>query len=284
MIYRVDYMLAVILAGAIAGAVFGRRTPHVEAARLARGYYILIAICVTLGAVVLAFGVVLANTQLWNRVGSGIGDVSRLFFGAMLGIALFRSRRLDLLREPAVYSALRLQVAFSFVFSGFVNALLYQQDMSEFFMQSGYSVTFLRFIMTVEVLCGAALLIPWAVLPAVFGLGVDMFGAIYTHIHNGDPLNDSTGAIGQLLRLGAIIAVWVLSTKSGVPAPRELRRKRLIVAAVGAVICISAAVVGGTMMRRPAVRPATIRLDSPTPQHKDATDSGVEVSALIDGL
>ena len=67
--------------------------------------------------------------------------------------------------------------------------------MTTFFHQSGYSVGFLKCVITVEAFAALALLIPATVLPAILVLTVDMFGAIYTHMHNGDPLNDSTGAI-----------------------------------------------------------------------------------------
>lgn len=53
MIYRVDYVLAVILAGGFVGALLARQTSQIEAARLARGYYALIAVRVVLGAIFL---------------------------------------------------------------------------------------------------------------------------------------------------------------------------------------------------------------------------------------
>ena len=80
--------------------------------------------------------------------------------------------------------------------------------MREFFAQSGYPDAFLRFIITVEVFGALAMLIPNAVPAALAGLGIDMFGAVLTHIHNGDPLNDSTGAIAMLLRLGIFAVLW----------------------------------------------------------------------------
>jgi len=95
MIYRIDYILAVILAGAVAGALVGRQTSHTEATRLARGYYNL-AIRVTLGALVFAGSIVLANAPLWNRIGTGIGDASTFLFGALIGLTLFRPDRLEL--------------------------------------------------------------------------------------------------------------------------------------------------------------------------------------------
>jgi hypothetical protein len=85
------------------------------------------------------------------------------------------------------------------------------QGMVEFFTQSGYSTPFLKFIIVAEVLGGMGLLIPWTVLPAITGLSVDMFGAIYTHIHNA--------------------------------------RRRLAAVGVCIALCISAAVSGGMMVR-----------------------------------
>ena len=250
MIYRIDYVLAVIFAGALAGAFIGRRTSHIEATRLARGYYALIAIRVTLGALVFAFSMVVTNVPLWNKIGAGIGDASTFLFGALSGLTLFRSDRLDLLRQPQVYSALCLSAAFPFVTTGFVKAF-YMQGMTDFFTQSGYSLTFLKFIITIEVLGGAALLIPWAVLPAVFGLSIDMFGAIYTHIHNGDPVNDSTGAVAMLMRLGAIAAAWAL--RAPPDAAIASIRNRLIGIATGTLLSMSTAVAGSTILRHAPV-------------------------------
>ncbi len=253
MIYRIDYVLALILVGAIAGTLVGRRTSQIEATRLARGYYALIAIRVTLGALVFVCSIVLANAPLWNSIGRGIGDASTFLFGALIGVTLFRSDRLELLRQPQVYSALCLTAAFAFVTTGFVKAF-YMQSMTDFFTQSGYSLTFLKFIITIEVLGGVALLIPWATLPAVFGLSIDMFGAIYPHIHNGDPVNDNTGAVAMLIRLGAIAAVWALRVR---PADAVVSvRNRLIGIAAGTLLSMFAAVAGSTMMRHAPVRAA----------------------------
>jgi uncharacterized membrane protein YphA (DoxX/SURF4 family) len=257
MIYRVDYVLAVILAGAIVGALLARRASHIEAARLARGYYILIAARVVLGAVVFTCSIVLTNGRLWSTIGSGIGDAANFLFGALLGLALFRAKPLELLRQPALYSALCLSAGFAFVTIGFAKAF-HLQEMIEFFTQSGYSSTFLKLIMTAEVLGGAALLLPWAVPAAIAGLSIDMFGAIYTHIHNGDPLNDSTDAIAMLIRLGAIAVIWAL--RPGAAAAVGSMRNRFIRVGAGAAICVGAAVAGSALMRRP---PAPVRAALP---------------------
>ena len=271
MIYRIDYVLAVILAGAIAGALVGRRTSRIEATGLARGYYTLIAIRVTLGALVFACSIVLANAPLWNRFSRGIGDVSTFLFGALIGLTVLRSDRLELLRQPQVYSALCLSAAFAFVTSGLVKAF-YMQGMTDFFTQSGYSLTFLKFIITIEVLGGAALLIPWAALSAVFGLSIDMFGAIYTHIHNGDPVNDSTGAVTMLIRLGAIALVWALRAR---PAGAVVSvRNRLIGVSAGSLLSMFTAVTGGTVMRRAPVPAAAAQSQSTaSPGQEAATGS-----------
>lgn len=248
MIYRIDYVLALILAGAAVGALLGRIS-HIESSRIARAYYLLIAARVVLGSVIFACSIVFANGALWSKMGSGVGDVSNFFFGAIFGVSLVRPKRLALLLEPAVYSALCLSTGFGFLTSGFVKAF-YLQGMIEFFVQSGYSMTFLKFIMTAEVLCGAALLIPWAVLPAVAGLSIDMFGAIYTHIHNGDPINDSTGAVAMLIRLGAIAVLWALRPRPSASAS-YITRRSLIRVGGGALVCLVAAITGSGLARHP---------------------------------
>ncbi|HLW82795.1 MAG TPA: DoxX family protein [Candidatus Acidoferrales bacterium] len=134
----------------------------------------------------------------------------------------------------------------AFILAGYAKAL-YTSGMVEFFTQSGYSAGFLKFIMTAEILGGIGMLIPWTVLPAVAGLSIDMFGAIWTHVHNGDPLNDSTGAIGQLLRLAAIVALWAWQRR-----PAETSgavRRRLTAALAGGVLCAAIAVGGSAAMR-----------------------------------
>jgi hypothetical protein len=61
-----------------------------------------------------------------------------------------------------------------------------------------------------EIFGAIGLLLPWSLVPALIGLTVDMFGAVLTHIHNGDALNGSTGAIGLLIRLIAVGVLWTL--------------------------------------------------------------------------
>ncbi len=255
MIYRVDYVLAVIFAGMLVGALLSRRTSRIEPRQLARGYFVVVGVLLVFRAVDFVCGIVLPNASVWNTIGAAIGDVGGFFFGAIFGIAARRTERREILCDPAIYSALCLSVGVGFVMAGMVKAF-YMNGMIEFFTQSGYSTPFLKFIMVTEVLGGIGLLIPWTVLPAIAGLSIDMFGAIYTHIHNGDPVNDSTGAIGMLIRLGAIVALWAWRPRSGEPG--NSARLRFAVGGMGMAVCIGAAVAGSALMRyvsRPLATP-----------------------------
>lgn len=246
MFYRVDYVVAVILAGLIVGALLSRRTSRIEPSRVARGYFVAIAILITFRLVVFVCSVVLTNAAVWNKIGGVCGDVGGFLFGGIFGIAALRNDRREVLCDPLIYSALCLATGIGFVLSGYVKAL-YIQGMIDFFTQSGYSTPFLKFIMTIEVVGGIGLLIPLTAIPAIAGLSIDMFGAIYTHIHNGDPLNDSTGAIGSLIRLSAIAALWAWR-----PRPEDVPGsvgRRFAGVGVVAALCVTAAVSGGTLVR-----------------------------------
>jgi uncharacterized membrane protein YphA (DoxX/SURF4 family) len=243
----------VVLAGALVGALLSKWTSRIEPRRLARIYFVLIAVILALRTVAFVCGIVLANASIWNTIGAAIGDAGSFLFGALFGIAVLRTERREILCDPAVYSILCLSSGLGFVLSGYIKAL-YMQGMIEFFTKSGYSTSFLKFIMTIEVVGGIGLLIPWTVLSAIAGLSVDMFGAIYTHIHNGDPLNDSTGAIGALIRLGTIVALWAWRPRSG-DVEGSVRR-HFVAAGLGMAFCISAAVAGSALIRRLSPPPA----------------------------
>jgi hypothetical protein len=119
--------------------------------------------------------------------------------------------------------------------------------MMEFFTQSGYSVTFLNFILIGEVMGAVAFLLPWSFLPA---FSIDMFGAIATHVHNHDPINDSAGAIILLVRLAVVAVLWHLRSEAtnirfgwGGTIAR--------VASAGA-LCAWIAIIGSSVLRHPA--------------------------------
>lgn len=253
MFYRVDYVVAVMLAGLAFGLLVNQATSNIKPSRLARFYFVIVAILVVLRVVVFACSVVLPGAKVWSIAGNAMGDTSNFLVGFLFGIALLRVDRREILCDPAVYSILCISAGVGFVMTGYAKAL-YMQGMVQFFTQSGYSVTFLKFIMTAEVLGGAALLIPVTVLPALAGLSIDMFGAVYTHIHNGDPLNDSTGAIATLIRFAVIAALWAWRSRSS-DEPGSVRRRLVGVAAVAA--CCAVVAVGGSAIVRARSASAT---------------------------
>jgi uncharacterized membrane protein YphA (DoxX/SURF4 family) len=137
-------------------------------------------------------------------------------------------------------------LAFSFALAGIGKAFA-MAPMTEFFSQSGYSVTFLKFIIIAEVLGAIGVLIPWTVMPALAGLAVDMFGALLTHVHNGDPINDSTGAIGSLISIVLLGGLFALRRKDGFRLP-TIRGAFIRTAAV-TLVCLFIAMIGSAALR-----------------------------------
>ena len=228
MLYRVDYVFAVLGAGFLIGLFSARWTLRLAASRIALVYFN------TLG-----------HGPAWTGV---INDLSGIVYGALFGIAVRSADRRKLLLDRAVLSALAISIAVTFASAGLGKAFA-MAPMREFFAQSGYPDAFLRFIITVEVFGALAMLIPNAVPAALAGLGIDMFGAVLTHIHNGDPLNDSTGAIAMLLRLGIFAVLW---ERSRTEKTTSLRWPLLRLAAA-ALICLLLAGAGGLLIRHRAL-------------------------------
>lgn len=246
MYYRVDYIIGVMLAGALAGALPKRASARISAHQLARAYLYLVAVLLGVRAVVFVCGTVAPNMPVWNLIAGGISDAGNFMFGALFGVGLSRSDRRELLCDTDVYTALCLSLGLGYVIAGYSKAL-YMQGMTDFFTQSGYSTAFLKFIMTVEVLGGIGVLIPWTVLPALGGLSIDMFGAIWTHVHNGDPLNDSTGAIANLIKIAVVACLW--AWRARLDDRSSSVRRRLAGVGAMAVFCFVFAVVGSHVVR-----------------------------------
>jgi uncharacterized membrane protein YphA (DoxX/SURF4 family) len=79
--------------------------------------------------------------------------------------------------------------------------------MRQFFLESGYPIWFMYFIMVAEVLGSIGLLLAKTVIPAASGLIMIMLGAIYTHYRNGDPFSDSLEAVHHLALLVCILII-----------------------------------------------------------------------------
>jgi len=258
MLYRVDYALAVMFTGFIVGALFGIPTANVPPSRLARGYYIVVVSLVVLRTGAFAGSMLMSHTNSWSIASGFIGDLLGFLFGALFGLAARRKDARELLTSSPVLDALCITLAFTFALAGIGKAFSVA-PMTEFFVQSGYSVAFLKFIVIAEIFGGIGLLLPWAVLPALIGLAVDMFGAVLTHIHNGDPLNDSTGAIGMLIRLMAIGVLLALRQRNGGALPKV--RSSVLRATMATITCLLIAVGGSVAVRH--LSPPTPAVASP---------------------
>jgi hypothetical protein len=147
-----------------------------------------------------------------------------------------------------------MALAFTFALAGLGKAFSLA-PMTEFFAQSGYSLTFLKFIVIAEIFGALGLLLPWARSAALIGLAIDMFGAVITRLHNGDPLNDSTGAIGLLIRLVALGLLWALRPRKVEPFP-SIRNSTLGVGAA-TLACFLMALLGSVAVRHLSP-PATV--------------------------
>jgi uncharacterized membrane protein YphA (DoxX/SURF4 family) len=246
MFYRVDYMLAVLFIGFVLGFMLSRTTEYVLPGDLVRTFYAITAILLFLRAALFACTMLWSHQNLSTTLGGVVGDTLSLIFGALFGLALRRKDAREILTSSAIFSALCMFLAFIFAIAGIGKAFS-MTPMTEFFTQSGYSVSFLKFIVIAEIFAALGLLIPWAVLPSLVGLTIDMFGAVLTHIHNGDPLNDSTGAIGMLIRLVIVGALWQLRRRNSA-SPHNVCNSILGVGAAAGV-CLLIAICGGAVMR-----------------------------------
>jgi hypothetical protein len=247
MFYRVDYNVALVLAGAIAAALASRRLAALAPERLARGYLALTAAIVALrvGLFVTLWSLGVHGVQ---PVAALVSDAGFALVGVIYGLAiisLVRGGFGDFLRAGQTRFALALSTAATFALAG-IGKTFGLDDMLAFFAQSGYSKSFLFFILTIEVLGAMALLLPWrwVVVAAIAGLTVDMVGAIATHVHNGDPLDDSAGAVAALLRLAPLALLCV---------PRAWTM-------TGAAVCTAFALLGAVWLRH-APAPPPVRTD-----------------------
>jgi hypothetical protein len=251
MFFRVDYVLAVIAIGAIAGFVAIRRAHVVEPRRFARGYLIAVA---ALSAVQISLDLVRYGglAAIPAELTGALRDLGPLSLGVFYGVALAAPRSegaAEVVDAPDTRFALCLATAVGFARTG-VGKVVHLDGMLGFFAESGYSRSFLMVVIAGEVFAPLALVSPWRrlVMVATIALGIDMFGAIYTHVHNGDPLDDSTGAIAMLLRLGPIAVLHI--------------GRRWAAVAGGAAACCVVAIAGGTLVRRdPPPKPPPGELD-----------------------
>src|SRR5579863_1574769 len=142
MFYRVDYAIGVIVLGFIAGLAVGGKTNRISSSILARRCYIAIAVLVALRAAMFVFSMLSSGTKLWSTGSAVAGDLISLTLGLVFGLAIRRSDARDFLTDGSVIDALCMSLAFTFAMAALGKAFSLG-PMTEFFTQSGYSVTFL---------------------------------------------------------------------------------------------------------------------------------------------
>jgi uncharacterized membrane protein YphA (DoxX/SURF4 family) len=119
------------------------------------------------------------------------------------------------LTSSYVLKGISLSVSISFICTE-IGKLAHDTDMRQFFLQSGYPVWFLYFIMIAETVGAIGLLSPRTVIPSALGLSAIMIGAIGTHIRNRDPFSDSLEAVHLLLLLACLLVIRLLRGRSPV--------------------------------------------------------------------
>ena len=240
------YLICINIGGFLLGWLGAPLLRKRSSSQIVRGFYwstaLLLAIYFTIN-----IGVIVWHANKITKTFSMVfGIAYPTLFAAIFGLAIRRREIVSLLGQPMVLNAIRAAVALTFAIAG-IGKAFNMPYMTQFFIQSGYSVTFLHFIMLAEVMGAVGFLLPWGFVPALIGFTVDMFGAIVTHVHNGDPLDDSAGAIAMLLRLATIAVLLIVGRE------RWLSRfsigTRALILLSGAVGCVVVAILGGTMLR-----------------------------------
>src|SRR6185437_16656259 len=114
MFYRVDYLLAVIFAGFLAGAALSQWSLRFGAKRVARTYFVAIAILVALSSGFFWISVVSVNSAAWYAATRPVSDLINFFLGMLFGVAAFRSDRREVLCDRAIYSILCIAAGTTF--------------------------------------------------------------------------------------------------------------------------------------------------------------------------
>jgi len=149
------------------------------------------------GWLVIGTAVAAAGLVLLNRFGVRFGnEAARIFVSS-----------------PLVLKGLCLSAAIAFL-STEIGKLAHDAEMRQFFLDSGYPVWFLYFVIAAETLGSFALLAARLVFPAAAGLSILMLGAIHTHYRNGDPFSDSLEAFHLLIILACIVVIKLFGQKA----------------------------------------------------------------------
>lgn len=147
----------------------------------------------------------------WVVIGTGISSALLIFVAAGMRLQMTNSTR-SFLSSRYLLKGLCLSVSISFI-STEIGKLAHDADMRQFFIQSGYPVWFLYFIIVAESFGAIGLLLPKTRGLAAYILILDMAGAITTHWRNRDPFSDSLEAVHLLVLLACIVLVRLLGER-----------------------------------------------------------------------
>ncbi len=157
MFFRVDYAMSVLLVGFVAGLLLSGATKNIAPRRLGRGYYVTAFIVLLSRTAISVYAILVGGASIWNAVGGFLGDALALLFAALFGVAARRIDTREFLADSSVLEALFMTLAFTFSLAG-IGKMFSMTPMTEFFAQSGYSITFLKFIIVAEIFGSLGLL------------------------------------------------------------------------------------------------------------------------------
>jgi putative oxidoreductase len=152
--------------------------------------------------------------RAWLIIGTAISSVFLILLGMRVDKTLQMTSDATryFVTSPYLLRGLCLSVAISFICTE-IGKVAHDAEMRQFFVQSGYPVWFLYFIIVAETVGAVGLLVPKTILPAALGLSLIMTGAIRTHLHNHDPFSDSLEALHLLMLLNCIVLIRQLRSR-----------------------------------------------------------------------
>jgi putative oxidoreductase len=219
-------LLTAVATLAISGLLLCNRSV-VRARSCARGFYFLsVALSLAALALVLAGTFGLPESPGYVRLLRVLLFRGWIVIGVGLSAALLLTLRSIPASRKIINEAARTFISSDYVLKGIclsvsisffateIGKLAHDAEMRQFFLQSGYAVWFMYFIMAAEIAGAIGLFLSGMRLPAAVGLMAVMSGAISTHARNHDPLSDSLEALHLLILLGCIVAIGLLRPTS----------------------------------------------------------------------
>lgn len=154
----------------------------------------------------------------WIVIGTGLSSALMIMTALAVGAkSRINKATCSFITSPFVLRGLCLSVSISFICTE-IGKIAHDGEMRQFFVQSGYTVWFLYFIIVAETICATGLLFSRSLLVSAFVLMLIMIGALTTHLHNRDPFYDSLEALHLLIILACIVLIRLLGPRMLVPA------------------------------------------------------------------